>query len=371
MSRIRSHFGGRQVAPITQMSDDQIRRYAELVDIGINLDPATLRQMMNGLGMDAADTGNLPLLTGATASTPLRFLQHFLPGLVRVMTAARKIDTLVGITTAGSWEDQEVVQGIMEPTGLAQVYGDYTNIPLASYNPAWETRDIVRGEKGMQVGRLEEARAAKMNMNAATEKRAAAALALEIFRNRLGFYGFNDGGNRTYGFLNEPSLLPYISLPAGAGGSTTWASKTFLEITADIRLMAARLRAQGMENIDPYESEITLAVASASVDALSVTNELGTTSVREWIRTTYPRMRVESAVELNGANGGLNVVYMYAESVADSGTDDERTMIQIVPAKLQPLGVEKRSKSYIEDWTNASAGVIVKRPYAVVRASGA
>jgi hypothetical protein len=34
------------------------------------------------------------------------------------------------------------------------------------------------------------------------------------------------------------------------------------------------------------------------------------------------------------------------------------------------LGVEKRAKSFVEDYANATAGVMCKRPYAVVRFTG-
>ena len=50
--------------------------------------------------------------------------------------------------------------------------------------------------------------------------------------------------------------------------------------------------------------------------------------------------------------------------------DGGRTFDQIVPAKLKSLGVEQRAKSYVEDYTNATAGVMLKRPWAVVRRSG-
>jgi len=366
----RSHIDARALVQIQSMSDDQLNRYRELGAIGINLDNGTIRKMLSGLGQDAVDTGARGLSTPASTMTPLRFLQQFLPGLVRVLTAARKIDTLVGITTAGSWEDESVVQGVMEGTGYTQIYGDHTNIPLSSFNLTYEERDIVRGEQGMQVGVLEEARAAKAQVNAATEKRAAAAISLEIFRNRVGFYGFNGGSNRTYGFLNDPSLLPYISVPAGASTFTDWRRKTFLEITADIRLAATQLRVQGKENIDPEKAACTLAVATSAVDALTITNVQGTQSVRAWIKENYPNWRIESATELDAANGGLFVAYLYAEKVDDSGTDDSRVFLQIVPAKLQSLGIEKRAKGYLEDWTNATAGVMTKRPYAVVRLSG-
>ena len=77
-----------------------------------------------------------------------------------------------------------------------------------------------------------------------------------------------------------------------------------------------------------------------------------------------------SAPQLNTANGGVGVFYLYAENVADNSTDDGRTFAQIVPAKFQIVGVAKKTKSYEEDYSNATAGVMCKRPYAVVRYSG-
>jgi hypothetical protein len=44
--------------------------------------------------------------------------------------------------------------------------------------------------------------------------------------------------------------------------------------------------------------------------------------------------------------------------------------VQVVPAKFQALGVEKQAKAYVEDYANATAGCMLKRPYGVVRYSG-
>ena len=46
------------------------------------------------------------------------------------------------------------------------------------------------------------------------------------------------------------------------------------------------------------------------------------------------------------------------------------TFVQIVPAKFQALGTEKQAKGYVEDFSNATAGLFVKRPFAVQRLTG-
>lgn len=359
-----SSISPRQVRPLV-LDQVEVGVATELKKIGIAFDAADLKSIA-GYAQDALQatvtTGTIPNLA--------QFLQTWLPGFVNVITQARKIDELVGISTVGAWEDEEVVQGVLEMTGGAQPYGDHANVPLASWNPSYERRKVVRFEEGMQVGTLEEARASRQNINSAASKRESAALALEIARNRTGFYGFNNGANRTYGFLNDPSLPAYVTVAAtGSGSSTTWASKSFLNITADLRAAFSGLRTQSGDTIDPESTEITLGIATACVDFLSVTSDFGV-SIRDWIKTTYPKTRVVSAPELNSANGGANVFYLYAERVADSSTDDGLTFAQVVPAKFRLLGTEKRAKGYIEDYSNATAGVILKRPYAVKRYTG-
>ncbi len=361
----RSHLSARQVASV-QMSASDVADYAALQDLGINFPSKSVAQMA-AYAMDNQQSD----VSQPSMTTPVQFLQNWLPGFVKVVTAARKIDELVGITTTGSWEDEEIVQGLLEPIGNAVPYGDYSNVPLASWNTNFVRRSVVRFEKGIKVGMLEEARAARIRVSTAAEKRSSAALALEIQRNLIGFFGYNGGNNLTYGFLNDPSLPAYVTVAATGTGSpaTLWSGKTFLQIIADIRVAAAQLQTQSQDTINPEDVELTLALSTNTYQYLSVTSDFGI-SVRDWITKTYPKMRVVSAPQLNLANGGANVFYLYAEHVDDGASDDSRTWVQVVPAKFQALGVERQAKAYIESYTNASAGVLCKRPYAIVRYSG-
>lgn len=360
-SKELSHFGPRDIKPLA-LAAAQINAALvnDLPKLGIGgLTPRMLERMASG--MDALE----PTVTTGSIPTPIQFLQTWLPGFVNIITQARKIDQLVGITTAASWEDEEIVQGTMELTGTSVPYGDLTNVPLSSWNANYERRTLVRFEEGMFVGKLEDARAARANINSGDRKRAAAALALEIQRNRVGFYGYNSGANRTYGFLNDPTLPAYTNFPTGG-----WATATFLQITADLRGMFSALRTQSGDTIDPKTTLTTLVVSTNRVDYLSTVSDLGV-SVLRWLAENYPNCRIESAPELNSANGGANVVYLYAETVPGDGSDDDgRVFVQVVPEKFRVLGVEQKAKGYEEDFTNATAGVMLKRPYAVVRRSG-
>lgn len=319
-----------------------------------------------GYGMDSIQSG----LSTPSIPVQLQFLQQFLPGFVKVLTAARKIDELIGINTVGSWEDEQVVQGFIENTGTSVPYGDLTNVPLASWNETWVQRDVVRFELGMRVGKLEEARSARIKVNSAESKRESAGLMLEQQRNAVGFYGYNSGNNFTYGFLNDPNLPAYVTVNnSGTGSTTTWSTKNFAQITADIITAMAALQTQSQDTINPETTPTTMALATADYQYLAVTTDFGM-SVREFMKQTYPKCRIVSAPQLNGANGGANVFYIYADAVQDTSTDDGRTFAQLVPAKFMVLGVQQLPKGYEEDYSNASAGVLVKRPFACVRYSG-
>lgn len=366
-----SYIGPRDVRPLI-LNGEQVAEYPTLSQLGIGFDSMIVAEMAHHLnrinGSAAMDALTAPMLA-PSIGTPLQFLQTWMPGFVRTITTARTADTLLGINTVGSYEDEEVVQGVLEHTGKAVPYTDHGNIPLASYTAAYERRTVVRFEHGMGVGVLEQARAARQGIDLASERRAGAALALEVIRNRVAFYGYNAGG-ATYGMLNDPSLPAYINVAPGAGGGTAWSGKTFLEITADIRGIIADLVETAGGNINMQTTPVTLALALSASTYLSVTNTLGTSSVAEWIAKTYPKIRIEAVPEFDDANGGANVMYAYAETVEDGSSDDRRVIVQLVPSKFQTLGVEKGAKRYVEDYLNATAGVLVKRPYAIRRRSG-
>ncbi|AWD92405.1 capsid and scaffold protein [Xanthomonas phage Carpasina] len=373
-SQTHSFISGRNARPFVMQSVTDSAVMA-LQRIGLHFDPSIVHQQVqllaggsNGFVGDAAFTAPV---TTASIPTPIQFLQSWLPGFVKILTAARKIDDIVGIKTVGNWEDQEIVQGIVEPAATATEYGDYTNIPLASWNTSFERRTIVRGELGMSVGLLEEGRTAAMRLSSSDTKRQSAAIGLEIMRNAIGFFGWNNGLNRTFGFLNDPNL-PAFATTTIVGG---WANATFQQITGEIRAAIAALRSKSQDNIDPQKVELTLALPTTHVDFLSITTDFGV-SVRDWITQTYPKLRIVSAPELSAVQNGGDVdacFYLFAENVdssIDGSTDGGQTFAQLVQTKFMTLGVEKRAKSYVEDYSNATAGVLCTRPWAVHRVIG-
>src|ERR1700744_882843 len=362
MQTVHSYLSAKKVRPFDNF---QAENYKYLRRLGITFDSAKVREMMKHPASVSAMDALQPTITTGSVTTPVQFLQYWLPGFVRVITAPIKIDNVIGIMNAGAREDEQIVQGVMENTGLAIPYGDLTNVPLASWNTNFVTRTVMRFEEGMQVTPLESARAARMNANDAAEKRISCARNLEIERNQVGFFGFNAGAKNTYGFLNDPNLIGYTQVANGVSGRT-WSVKTFLEIQRDILTAVQTLRTQSQDTIDPEMVDLTLAVATGSVDYLATTSDFGV-SVRDWLSKAYPRIRVTSAPQLNNAHASANVFYLFADRIEDDSTDGGATWLQVVPAKFNVLGVQQLSKGYIEDYSNATAGAMIKRPWACTR----
>ena len=106
----------------------------DLEMLGISMDSAIMPDVKKyfgvSYGMDAGDI--VPLQTTATITNPVQFFQYWAPEAVEIVTAARKIDDIVGRTIAGSFEDEQIVTTIMERTGSAHPYTErprMRNIP--------------------------------------------------------------------------------------------------------------------------------------------------------------------------------------------------------------------------------------------------
>ena len=359
-SRVYSHIPATKVGRISLTAED-CKNYTALTQIGIHIDP-----QMYAVAMDSVQQP----VTTATITTPVQFLQNFLPGQVNVITAAREIDNCVGITTVGDWADEQIVQEIVEYSGSPALYSDNSNSPLADWNINYEVRTIVAFDFAAKIGIREEERASKIRISTADKKRFSVAEQLEITRNAVGFYGYHSGNGKNYGFLNDPNLPNYVTVATGAtSGSKLWSLKTYNEIVSDLLTAIQGLTTSSQGRVDPEKVSITLAVAVDKVQYLKQVSQYGNSALN-WLNTNFPKVRVIGVPQLQAANGGSDVFYMFADSVDDGSTDGGQTFIQAVPSRFRTLGVQKLAKGYEEAYSNATAGIMLKRPWAVYRASG-
>lgn len=359
ISKVRAHATGRVVAkngPININLDDTDITFDDLDTIGVNF-----------AAMDSALVGP-GVVSGALRG---ELLEAWLPGILRTVTQVRNIDEIAGVTTIGRFEDETVNVRTLEPTAKPELYGDNANIPLANYSTGVESRGIVRFEQGFQVGMLEQSRQSAQGYEAAAEKRRAVAEALDRVRNEIGFKGYlSTDSTNVYGLLNDPSLPSYKAYnDSGAGGQPWLDSGTFASVTTDLTVMISAIETQMGRNLQ--DSDPLCLVMPTGYRKVLMYRETNTAvTVMEWIRQSFPNIRVVFSPELvDAGTGNKDAVYMFLE---DAGNYDESDMtsaslIQAVPERFRVIGSENRVKGYIEDAVNATAGVIVLRPWAFCR----
>lgn len=354
MPRRNSFISGRQLQKrrgLKITADMQIHT-SELLRHGIGLIPV-------GLAMDSALRG--PAV--APGFIQPEMLRTVVPGIIRQLTTPKLIDEILGMTTVGRWEDESIEWLTAEHFAKAELYGDHSNTPLATYNNDTERRGVVRFEQGFEVGMLEAVRQAAGGYDATDEKRRAAIDSLDQVRQDIGMFGFANPANPVFGLLNEPGLGAYLELGPFAGA-------TFNQITAYYQRLFSTLETQSQGRIKD-DTSITIVEPLGYRQYRTVTQTTGQgETVQEWLDKNYPRTRTIYTPEFVGANGGENVVYMFADTV---DVDDEAagsTAEQIVPTKYQLIGTETLLKRTVESATNATAGVVITRPWAWVRGTG-
>lgn len=350
ISNVNLHQSGRQVR----------ERGAANIDETKNFSLQDLQSL--GIGFAAMDSA----LIGPAATTgfiPAHMLQTWMSGTIRAITTPVDIDYVAGVTAVGNWHDDEIAIRTEEDFGMAELYGDNTNIPLASNNPGVEIRDVVRFEQGFILGELEMRRLDASGFASETSKRRAAARSLDMARNIIGWNGL--ANTRTYGLLNDPNIPALVALGAG----TAWLSGTFATLSAQLTAMRSALDAQmGIALRD--DAQFLLLLPTGYRGIFNLYNTAGNLSLGQWLKECYPNLRIEYSAALKAAVAGEDVAYLIAENVSslDDSDVDAATIIQAVPSRFEVIGSEKRAKGYIESASNALAGIFVLRPWAVTRA---
>lgn len=328
----------------------------DIAALGVTMDEAVCQARDYLSVMDAAPNAQ----TTATNVTPVQFAQFWLTNPIKILTRGRSLDKVIGRTVVGTWETEQIVATILERMGQPGIYGDFTKAPLADWNVNFETRDNIRFEMGVEVGKLEEARASQMRLNSYAMKRDAMAEAFAILLNNVGWYGFrSDSANfvgsskKIYGLLNAPGES------ASTLGNTTWGDAiTMDEICTDIQTMVTSAVKSLNGNYDPETDAATLALPNTQYVQLGKINTYGL-SARDWLAKTYPRIRVISCAELvSGVNSKDAALFIVDKVMGDS------TVQQMLTSALRLVGVQPMAKGSYEVYSCSTAGTLVRYPLA-------
>lgn len=341
---------------------------ASVARLGFGGNDAALKSFIGT--MDAAAASQIGFNTTALS----QFFQYWQPGVIRAATAPRNAERILGMTQAGSFETESVVIRSLEQHAGVSLYGDLADVQRASWTGTYPYRHVVRFQAGLQTSLLESKRSSAVGFDDIEEKRDAIRRAFAINENAISLNGYNGGANKTYGLFNDPNIEAYQTLPDGAvGASPLWSTKTWLEKVNDIIITINRLVVNTKTGFNPLLDKFTWIIPPFVQTELATLNELGTQSIHQWLKDTYPLMRIETLPELEDLNGGADAWYMYKDTAmdVDTSTDDGQTICNLTQVKMFLVSsLPNEGGGVNEKYACALAGVLVKRPILVTRYSG-
>lgn len=340
---------------VANFSPDEVKSFA--LDSFMKEHPEFKMSDLEALGISVAEDAAPAPQTTPSIATPVQFAQFWLTNPIKVLTRARSLDKVVGRTIVGTWETEQIVATIMERVGQPALYGDFTKAPLANWNVNFETRDNVRFEMGVQVGKLEEARASQMRLNSSALKREAMAEAFDIILNNVGWFGYNGGGKKVYGLLNDTN-----NTATDSSTVKTWVDQSFDTIVTEI-LAVVKDRVEALAgNYDPEVDSATLVLPVTQYTYLATVNSLGV-SVRDWLTKSFPKIRIVACAELSTAGtSNKPMALFFVDRLVGDGV-----VQQMVTSTMRLVGAQPMAKGNYEVYSCSTAGTLLRYPLAFKR----
>lgn len=316
------------------------------------------------------------LTTTSNAGVPAFLTTIVDADILNILFAPLKAAKIYGERKKGNWLMQTALFPIVEYTGEVSTYGDYNNNGHTGLNTDFPNRQAYLYQITKEYGDLELERAGLARIAWAAELDKAAINLLNRYQNLTYFFGVASLEN--YGWLNDPALNASLTPSTKAAGGVTWfttggspnatANEVYNDILAIFELLV--VQADGNIEID-METALVLAMSPAMQVALAFTNTFGITA-EDMLKKTFPRIRLESAVQLGKASAansqGLtagNLVQMVAENVAGQDTG-----YCCFNEKLRTGRIIPEMSAFKQKATQGTFGAIIRQPFAVASMLG-
>jgi hypothetical protein len=207
-------------------------------------------------------------------------------------------------------------------------------------------------------------KAAFGNVALNTQKASMLGRAHETTHNDIAFKG--DSTNGLPGFFDNPNI-PIVALPNGAQASSTWASKTPLEMLVDVRLLVSNVKVTSADN---WTGNFVLLLPQAQDHIISMTpmdaaNGSNITIKKFILENDFGISRIETLTnELD------NVFTNGTEDGCALFPDDEEVLQYDMPMALTMKAPQERNLATHFIGVSKSAGLVVRFPIAITFGSG-
>lgn len=251
-----------------------------------------------------------------------------------------------------------------DKTGMAKIISNYaTDLPRADVKGKPTTAYIksLGASYGYSAQEMRASRYSGKSLDA--RKAESARYQIDYLNNKIAWAG--DEENNLVGVLTPSNDIPLFILPTGAGGGTSWASKTPQEIMADINGMQKQVAA-ATKNVEKPD---TLAMpADVYIDISTRQIEATGYTVKRFIMENAPYIKdIISASELQRDSVDTNP---YGENVALLFTNDKRKIAIEIPMPFYQYPVQPRNLEMVIPCEARTAGVSIYYPLSLLIAVG-
>lgn len=288
-----------------------------------------------------------------------RELNHVMTEVYKTLYAPRNAELVMPIGTSIAEGAKTFTWKESDRTGSGKISADMpSDIPMANVFMK-ENQGVVRNVTiGYKYDVMELKAAAKGNFNLLTEELNAALEGHADTINSVAWYG--DAANNLPGLLTAASVPALVLAADGTGASKAFATKTVDQITRDVGLLITQVGEQTMGRLNATD----VWMPNAQYELLNRVRSTSTdTTALGLLRNSYPGINFRKVHELKGAGAGAtDRMYAVANSVQNFSLE--------VPMQLQQFAPQLTGLTYIVPMLSRIAGVLVKRPLALVYADG-
>lgn len=338
-------------------------------DWGIHL--AGVRGYFSEMAMDTA----LPSYTPTTApnsAVPALFTTYTDPVVIRALVTPTRSEAIYGSAKKGDWTTDTAQFPVVELSGYASAYDDYSAIGTADGNANWVPRQSFHFQTWTRWGEREVERMGAAKIDWVNQKNLASVSVLNKNANAINLFGLE--GMELFGALNDPSLPAAIApvakvAPSGsAAQGNTWADIADpVQVYADILKAFGVLSAQLGGNLT-LESPMTLVIPTERQQCLLYTNQYQV-SLADLLKKNLPNLVVETLPEagttLAGGQASTTLMQLFATEI-----EGQRSVTTAFTEKLRAHVVEQYSSNFRQKKSQGTWGTIWFYPHACVTMAG-
>lgn len=300
------------------------------------------------------------LVTALNQGIPAFLAQIVDPTVLEVvMEPLRIADVAGGEVQKGDWLSQSMLMPLAEATGHVVSYGDYDNGGTVDFNVEWVARQPWHFQTIKRIGEKQVGHWGLAAIDANARMDRAVAITFNRIRNRSYAYGVL--GLQNYGILNDPSLSTPIVPNTKAGGGTTWANATAIEIYNDVLKLFTALQTQMGGNLTRSD-RLVLALSPTKEAALSNVSPFNVPT-RQTLMENFPGLEIQPIPEYSTTAG--EVMQLIVPEV-----EGEQTVWTAFTEKMRAHPVVQELSAWMQKFSGGTWGTIIRRPIAVKQMLG-